>query len=107
MSDELEAVLSHLRVKQRRGDRAECICPAHPDRQASLSVSAGTEQPVVLHCHAGCTVEAILAAMGLSWADITGKGSPHPVVTYEYTDRVGKALYAVERWVGLEGRSKS
>ena len=42
-----------------------CRCPAHEDRQASLSVSVGDNQPIVLHCHAGCSPEAILRKIGI------------------------------------------
>src|SRR5256885_9616202 len=97
--DILSAVLDHLTVRSRRGDRAECLCPAHDDRNASLSVAKGTEQPVILHCHAGCRPEDVVAAIGLSLADLTGQGQPHVVATYAYTSANGEALYYVERWV--------
>lgn len=97
--DALSAVLDHLVVRSRRGDRAECLCPAHDDRNASLSVAKGTEQPVVLHCHAGCRPEDIVAKIGLSLADLTGQGQPHVVATYAYTTATGEAAYFVERWV--------
>jgi len=35
-------------------------CPAHDDRTPSLSVRAGTTQPVVVHCHASCDQEAVI-----------------------------------------------
>ena len=38
-------------------------CPAHDDREPSLSLSAGTKQAVVAKCHAGCDFHAIRAAM--------------------------------------------
>ena len=38
-------------------------CPAHEDREPSLSLSAGTKQAVVAKCHAGCDFHAIRAAM--------------------------------------------
>lgn len=46
-------------------------CPGHPDREASLSLRPGTKgATVVLKCHAGCTPEAIVTALGLTLADL-------------------------------------
>ena len=45
-------------------------CPAHDDRVNSLSVSVGRDGRILLHCHAGCTTEAILAAMHLDMKDL-------------------------------------
>jgi hypothetical protein len=47
------------------------LCPAHPDRNKSLSYSFGQDDDrVLIHCHAGCTVDAVLAALGLSQSDL-------------------------------------
>ena len=40
-------------------------CPAHDDGKASLHVSVGKTQPVVLKCHAGCEPDDILAMESL------------------------------------------
>jgi hypothetical protein len=40
-------------------------CPAHEDRKASLSISAGTDGRVLLNCFAGCTPEAIVHSVGI------------------------------------------
>ncbi len=45
-------------------------CPAHDDRRASLSVAAGDNGGVVLHCHVGCSPQAVCAALGLTLADL-------------------------------------
>lgn len=45
-------------------------CPAHEDRRASLSVDEGDDGRVLLRCHAGCTVEEILAALRLEKRDL-------------------------------------
>ena len=39
-----------------------CRCPAHGDSTASLSVRVG-ERAVLFHCFAGCTADAIMAAL--------------------------------------------
>lgn len=63
-------IISRLDGVEGRGDQRQARCPAHDDSSPSLSVSKGDPQPVVLHCHAGCTDEEILSALGLSWGDL-------------------------------------
>jgi putative DNA primase/helicase len=45
-------------------------CPAHEDRQASLSVTAGDDGRALVYCHAGCTVEAVTDALGIEQRDL-------------------------------------
>ncbi len=45
-------------------------CPAHDDRNASLSVSVGDDGRVLLKCFAGCSTEDICTALGLKMADL-------------------------------------
>ncbi len=40
-------------------------CPAHDDRTPSLSIAQGDDGRVLLKCHAGCTHQAIVAALGI------------------------------------------
>lgn len=84
-------------------------CPAHEDHSPSLSITPGKTQPIVLHCHAGCQPEDILAALDLTWADIslpetdrertdeewTPAGPASHV--YDYRDERGNLLFQVLR----------
>lgn len=45
-------------------------CPAHPDRSPSLSIREGSDGRTLLHCFAGCELQAIVAALGLRLADL-------------------------------------
>ncbi len=38
-----DEILSHLQVKKRYQDKAQCQCPAHDDRHASLTVTKGRD----------------------------------------------------------------
>jgi DNA primase len=38
-------------------------CPAHNDRNPSLSLSVGNSGATLFHCHAGCTQERVLRAL--------------------------------------------
>ncbi len=61
----------------RRGAAAgSWTCPAHDDRTPSLSVSEGTGRRILVKCFAGCTVEQIVAALGLSLADLFAEVAP-------------------------------
>ncbi len=59
-------------------DRWQARCPAHEDRTPSLSIRI-TDEHVLLFCHAGCEVSAILAALSLQWRDIC----PEPAIPYQ------------------------
>lgn len=45
-------------------------CPAHDDRQNSLSVGEGEDGRILLRCHAGCDVDRITAALGVTKSDL-------------------------------------
>ena len=53
-----------------RRSGANWTCPAHEDRAPSLSVSTGDDSRLLVHCHAGCTTEAVVAALGLEVRDL-------------------------------------
>ena len=51
-------------------DGWQARCPAHDDRTASLSVGTGDDGRVLLKCHAGCDLDAILHAVHLVRRDL-------------------------------------
>ena len=84
-------------------------CPVHDDRVASVSLSEGDEGRALVHCHAGCATADILAAIGLTVADLfdaapAPRPAPVPVLqstsaaqTYDYRDLDGTVLHQVVR----------
>jgi hypothetical protein len=56
-------------------------CPAHEDRQASLSIAEGDDGRVLLKCHAGCDHKKIVAALGLEERDLFDEDSTQPAAT--------------------------
>ncbi len=58
------------RKPRRNGSAWKGHCPAHDDKRPSLTVSEGDDGRALLHCHAGCTVEAIVKALGLTLRDL-------------------------------------
>ena len=45
-------------------------CPAHDDSNPSMSVTVGDKGGILVHCHAGCSPEAIVGALGLKMSDL-------------------------------------
>lgn len=89
---------------RRAGETITARCPAHDDRNPSLSVRRGDRRPLLVHCHANCAPEAVLAALGLTWTDLPeahGNSDEKPRIdkVYPYTDEHGEVLFeAVRFW---------
>ena len=56
----IETVLSRLPSHARSGNGYKASCPAHDDKKPSLSITEGEDGRVLLKCHAGCTIEAVV-----------------------------------------------
>lgn len=74
-------------------------CPAHDDSTPSLSITY-SDAKVLLHCMAGCDLQAVLAALGLETADLfddetTTKSTI--ISTYDYHDESGALAFQVCR----------
>jgi predicted P-loop ATPase len=78
-------LLTKLKGVTKGSDDWTAKCPAHNDRQASLSI-AHRDGKWLLKCHKGCTVPTICAAIGVELSDLfdtprktTGKKSPDQI----------------------------
>ena len=100
-----DEVLSHFQVKKKYRDRAQCICPAHSDKEASLTISKG-DKGTVIHCHAGCETETILGAVGLRLTDLFEDPLRSPDEKWrKYVEsREQRQIEAVYEYVDLSGR---
>ena len=65
----IDDFLDRLEGVKRSGGEYQAVCPAHEDRSPSLGVREGDEG-ILGHCHAGCTTESIVEALGLSMRDL-------------------------------------
>lgn len=61
----LQEILASLRKVRRSGEGYVAQCCSHEDKNPSLSIRE-VNGKVLLYCHAGCSYEAILAALGES-----------------------------------------
>ena len=86
-------------------------CPGHEDHNPSLAISNGNKG-VVLHCHAGCEVSSVLAAIGLDMSDLFDKpkektdGKRRIVATYPYVNKDGELRYEVVRYEPKDFRQR-
>jgi len=79
-------------------------CPAHDDRNPSLSITDG-EDRILFYCHAGCEQGAIMAALQIGWSDTFydnefSKTRGEPEAEYFYVDEQGQVLFKFCRYPG-------
>lgn len=68
--DRLAARLENVQPTE---DGFTARCPAHEDRQNSLSVSHGRDGRTLIHCHAGCPPSSVLKALDLRMGNLFAK----------------------------------
>ena len=92
---------------KRGGTSWSACCPVHDDTNPSLTVSEGDDGCALLCCHAGCDVDSIVSALGLTvadlWPDRSGQKrqraatKPRP---REVFPTAGKAVAKAKSWRG-------
>ncbi|MBQ6519716.1 MAG: hypothetical protein IJI14_13420 [Anaerolineaceae bacterium] len=97
-----DEVLRHFEVKRKNGDSAQCICPAHHDKEASLTISRDKDRTLV-HCHAGCRTEDILHSVDLKMQDLFENPSEKPDWKQYVEKREGKKVEDVYHYVDFSG----
>lgn len=81
MTQPIEKLLTRLPNTKKSGQGWQTLCPAHEDHKPSLSINQGTDGRALVHCHAGCSVEAICEALGLTLRDLMADTNPLSVLT--------------------------
>lgn len=74
--DRVLALLVDVRPSGSSGRRWSAKCPAHEDQRASLSVGQHDGGCVLLKCHAGCKLGAVLKALGLKESSLFDPACP-------------------------------
>lgn len=98
-----DEILSYFQVKRRYQDKAQCKCPAHDDKQASLTVTKGRDS-VLIHCHANCSTENVLSAAGLKMSDLFYQEKRTGSSWQAYIEsREKKKIEAVYNYVSING----
>ncbi len=91
----VDVILSRLDGVKQRGARSWAArCPVHDDRHPSLSVKEADDGKVLLHCWTGCSAVDIVAALGLSFADLF----PDAERPHDYTREALRSRGPLRRW---------
>ena len=106
--DVVLAAAERLAPVRKSGKSWNTNCPAHDDKNPSLSISEGRNGNVVIFCHSGCPIESVVKALGLTMTDLFAEDKPNLSVvasspmklvdTYHYVDMNHKPLYEVRRY---------
>lgn len=125
MTTPIERVLDHLEnVRAAGAGKWMARCPVHDDRQNSLSIATGDDGRALVRCFAACDTGQIVAALGLTLADLFpegggGRGARRIVAETDYRilDEHG-ACHGIHRrrdyndgkkdvfWLAPDGRGK-
>jgi hypothetical protein len=101
LADRLEHILQKLNGVKKQKNGYKALCPAHPDRNPSLSIRLDGDK-VLIHCHAGCKTDEVLAAVGLTYAELDGNDrrdstKAEPNTCYIYENEESHPVYGVQR----------
>jgi hypothetical protein len=75
--DQAEFIAKSLGGARKAGEDWSCRCPAHDDDRASLSLKQKPNGKLLVHCHAGCTQEDVIAELKTRGHWLNGD-STHP-----------------------------
>lgn len=70
-----DVILSRLKKVSGNGIKYKACCPAHDDKSPSLSILFNPDGRILIHCHAGCDANDVLAELGLSLTDLYPDGA--------------------------------
>ena len=96
----IHEIIGRLKGAKARGAGWLALCPAHSDRNPSLSVREENGK-VLIHCHAGCAPEAVMGVLGLQVSDLFqgDRGQNQILATYSYTNESNQLLFQVVRYM--------
>ncbi len=121
-------ILQRFPDARQSGSGWSARCPAHEDRTPSLSIAEGDDGRVLLHCHSGCSPDAVVRAKGLSMSDLMperarpavpskrrGHATPDDAIAamerklgprsndWKYVDANGRHVGTIVRWNRADG----
>jgi hypothetical protein len=88
----LDSVLARLERVRHGGTGYIARCPAHEDRSPSLSIREGDGGRILLHCFAGCSFEAVCAALKMETREFFNKRGTSRERKPEVARRVEKQI---------------
>ena len=101
----VDNLLSRLKGVKGGNSQYTALCPAHEDRQNSLSIGLRGDK-ILLRCHAGCATEQIISIIGLTMRDLflepkidnIATNRRRRVAIYDYVDLDGKVIHSTIRY---------
>ncbi|MFC1783758.1 phage/plasmid primase, P4 family [Planctomycetota bacterium] len=82
-------------------------CPAHDDRNPSLSIRQEPNGKILLHCQAGCKIENVCKALGMNLTDLFPDEPKSRIVkAYDYHDESGRLLFQAVRFEPKDFRQR-
>jgi hypothetical protein len=106
----LDEFLDKLDGVQAYAGGYKAICPAHEDQHASLGITEGEDNTILVQCYAGCRTDDVVSAMELTMADLFPGGLRQsygePVSVYPYVDEKGHVLFEACRFDGKRFRQR-
>lgn len=84
MNEQLDALLSRLDkveklAPQNHAARYRACCPAHGDKNPSLSITEKSDGTILLKCWAGCSTHEVVSAVGMTLSDLFPKEVRHHI----------------------------
>jgi hypothetical protein len=102
----LNNVLSQLENVRQGGSGFTSRCPSHDDKNNSLSITGTATGNALLHCHAGCQFQNIIAALNISTSDRNYQPEKKIKALYDYTDENENLLYQSVRYEPKDFRQR-
>lgn len=98
----IEEILERFERVSQHGGYWKARCPAHDDKEPSLSIRVKDNGWAQLKCHSGCDEKDILEAVELKNIDLltTAVNFGEPEVVYTYQTANGDPLFQVVRYPG-------
>lgn len=119
VSHAVQTILDALAVAncnpKKSGDGWSARCPGHPDKRNSFNLGQGREGRALIFCHAGCSIDVMLFALGLEESAMfepkapthTDNGGEKRIEkTYPFESVAGELIYEVVRFHGKEFRQR-
>src|SRR5579864_6046438 len=100
------AEIAHWLHGRRSGAGCAALCPAHDDKNPSLSLR-DEDGKVLVYCHAGCDQQAVIDALRALGFWPERESQRRTIVdTYDYKDSTGNLLYQVVRYQPKDFRQR-
>jgi hypothetical protein len=71
----IDNILARLNGVQGSKGRYRSRCPSHGSKSLTLALRESQDGSVLVHCHAGCTVQEIMSSIGLPMSELFPEGS--------------------------------